>query len=253
VLGDGTDIAKVALVNGAAVVAPNAPDSYRVQQMEALNNHRGIWVNPPPNLLVAYQSVPSADCCVQVAGDDGGDGITYVGGVPEALIDGASVFLVYGGDAGWGYYDGGHHWRNAPDRYRAHMEHFHPGGNGLRGYHDAGVRGGEVRTAGMAGGAHPGVAGGVHPGVAPGVHPGMAGGAHPGVASGGVHPGAAGGAHPGFAGGGHSLVAPGARPGGSGGGFVHPGASAAGFHPGGMTSHAAPPVHANAGGAVRKK
>ena len=60
VLGDGTDVAKVALVNGGAVVAPDAPDSYRLQQREALNNHRGIWVNPPPNLLVAYQTVQSA-------------------------------------------------------------------------------------------------------------------------------------------------------------------------------------------------
>jgi hypothetical protein len=245
VLGDGTDIAKVALVNGAAVVTPDAPDSYRVQQLDALNNHRGIWVNPPPNLLVAYQTVQSAECCVLVAGDDGGDGITYVGGVPEAVIDGASVFLVYGGDAGWGYYDHGH-WRDAPDRYRAHMDHFHPGGHGLRGYHEDAGRAGEVRTAGIAGGAHPGVAAGAHSGAAPaGGHPGVAPGTHPGVASGG-HPGVAPAAS-------HSLVAPGAHPGMAGGGFVRPGASAGGFHPGGGTSHAAPQMHASSGGGSVKK
>ena len=42
-LTDGTDIAKVALVNGAARVAPDAPDSYRQQQAEALEK--------PPRLL----------------------------------------------------------------------------------------------------------------------------------------------------------------------------------------------------------
>jgi endonuclease YncB( thermonuclease family) len=255
VLADGTDVAQVALVNGGAVVASDAPDSYRLQQREALNNHRGIWVNPPPNLLVAYQTVQSQDCCVFVAGDEGGDGITYVGGVPEAVIDGASVFLTYGGDAGWGYYDHDHHWRDAPGRYREHMEHFHPGGHGLRGYHDEAVArrdGGHPEGVHPEGGAHPGevhtasLAG--HPGVVPGAHPGAASGVHPGVAS-GVHPGVAQGVHPGMAPAGHSLVAPGAHPSMAGGGFVHPGASAAGFHPGGMPSHAAAPAaHASSGG-----
>jgi endonuclease YncB( thermonuclease family) len=301
VLGDGTDIAKVALVNGGAVVAAGAPDSYRAQQLEALNNHRGIWMNPPPNLLLASTAPPPPVEFALIAGDDGADGITYVGGVPEAVIDGAAVFLIFGGDIGWGYYDHWHHWRDAPGRYRAHMERFHPGGHGLRGYHDeatlhregvhpeaghgdaahGGVHPGETHTAGLAG--HPGVASGAHPGVAAGAaaHPGVAGGtAHPGVAGGTAHPGVAGGTHPGAAGGaahlgvvggGHSLVAPGARPGlasgahpgtAGGGGFIHPGPSAAGFHPGGgaaPVAHAgggaAPVAHASSGGgggAVKK-
>jgi len=272
VLGDGTDIAKVALVNGGAVVAPDAPDAYRMQQLEALNNHRGIWLNPPPNLLTASVAVAQPAEFAVVAGDDGVDGITYVGGVPEAMIDGEAVFLIYGGDIGWGYYDHGHHWHDAPGRYRAHMDRFHPGGHGLRGYRDeaavhrevagAGAHPGEVHAAGLTGhpgvatGVHPGVATGVHPGVVPGgAHPGVAGGAHPGVA-GGAHPGVAGGVHPGVvAGGGHSLVAPGAHPAAVGGGFVHPGASAGGFHPGGAAPHAAAPVaHASSGsGPVKKK
>jgi endonuclease YncB( thermonuclease family) len=261
VLGDGTDIAKVALVNGGAIVTPDAPDSYRAQQLEALNNHRGIWLNPPPNLLTASVAVVQPAEFVLVAGDDGVDGITYVGGVPEAVIDGAAVFLIYGGDVGWGYYDHWHHWRDAPGRYRAHMDHFHPGGHDLRGYRDEaalhpagahpgaagiGAHPGEMHTAGLAT-AHPGVATGVHPGVASGVHPGLASGAHPNVVSG---------AHPGVTSGPHSLVAPGAHPVAAGGGFVHPGASAAGFHPGSAAPHAAAPaVHASSGGGttVKKK
>jgi endonuclease YncB( thermonuclease family) len=42
-LDDGTDIAKVALVNGVAKITTDAPDSYRVQQLDALNNGRGLW------------------------------------------------------------------------------------------------------------------------------------------------------------------------------------------------------------------
>lgn len=257
VLGDGTDIAKVALVNGGAVVAQDAPDSYRVQQREALNNHRGIWLNPPPTLLTASVAVAQPPELVMAAGDDGTDGITYVGGVPEAVIDGAVVFLIYGGDLGWGYYDHWHHWRDAPYRYRAHMERFHSGGHGLRGYRDeaalhgtgvhpeaahGGAHPGEAHTAGLAG--HPGVTSGAHPGVTTGPHFGVTTGAHPGVTTG---------AHPGVAYGGHSLVAPGAHPGAAGGGFVHPGPSVAGFHPGGAVPHAAPAVHASASGGSNSK
>jgi endonuclease YncB( thermonuclease family) len=245
VLGDGTDIAKVALVNGAAVVAPDAPDAYRAQQLEALNAHRGIWVNPPPNLLVASAPVAQPPELVLVSGDDGADGITYVGGVPEAVIDGAAVFLIFGGDAGWGYYDHWHHWHDAPDRYRAHMERYHPYGHGLRGYHEEAVAGhagvhvdaahpgarpGEVHTAGLAT-AHPGVPAVARPSgaatgaghyVAPGAHPGSAPGVHPGVAN---------------------------------AGFVRPPPSAGGFHPGGTMSHAsapAPAVHTSSAAAPPK-
>ena len=262
VLGDGTDIAKVALVNGAAVVASDAPDAYRAQQLDALNAHRGIWMNPPPNLLIASAPVAQPPEYVLVAGDDGSDGITYVGGVPEAMIDGAAVFLIYGGDAGWGYYDHWHHWRDAPYGYRAHMERFHPDGHGLRGYHDEagigrdgvhpGMHPGEVRTGGIhPGEVHPGA---VHPGeVHPGgvrtaglatAHPGMAPGARPGSAPGAgrlVAPGA------------HPLTAPGAHPGVGNAGFVRPAPSAAGFHPSGAATHAsAPAVHASSGGGTTK-
>ncbi len=253
VTSDNTDLAKVALVNGAAIVAPEAPDSYRLQQAEALNNHRGVWLNPPSNLLITSAAVAEPAEFALVVGDDGGDGVTYVGGVPTALIDGEAVFLVYGGDAGWGYYDHWHHWRGAPGRYRAHMEHFHPYGHGLRGYHDGVFRRDEpIRRDEVArrddglrreAAAHPGAErpGGVRVGEVRGApaagRPGevrsAAAGAHPGMVQGGAHPAAA------------------------GGGFVHPGPSAAGFHPAAAAPHAAAPaVHASAGvggGGGRKK
>jgi endonuclease YncB( thermonuclease family) len=263
-LPDGTDIAKVALVNGAARVGPDAPDAYRVQQLDAINNRRGYWLTAPDAVMTAAL-LPQQDVYVLVAGDDGVDGITYVGGAPMALIDGEPTFLVYGDDGlGWGYYDHYHHWRGAPDRYRRHMEHFHPGGHGLRGHdgfhRDIAGRGHEEagrRDAGMRreAEARPGMG---HPGEGrpgegrPGESRGGAG--HPGeMRAGGAHPGMGGpaGAHPG------NTAMAGGRPGGAaaGGGFMHPGAgaSAGGFHPGGggggaamHTASAAP--HGGGGG-----
>jgi endonuclease YncB( thermonuclease family) len=293
-LPDGTDVAKVALVNGAARVGANAPDAYRVQQLDALNNRRGYWATAPEAVLTAALLPPEPqEQYVMVAGDDGGDGISYVGGAPVALIDGESVFLVYGDDdLGWGYYDHYHHWRGAPDRFRNHMEHFHPGGHGLRGGHDAFHHDMETRNRMEAmhhdpamrreeamhpGSVHPAMAGG-HPGPGgpmggrPGGMAGPAGHPGPGGPMGGARPamaGPMGGARPGMAGPmggarpGNMAMAGGARPGmggAPGGGFMHPGAaaSAGGFHPGGMAGggamHAsAPAPHPSGGGGGRHK
>jgi endonuclease YncB( thermonuclease family) len=134
-LDDGTDIAKVALVNGAARIAADAPDSYRAEQLAALNNRRGLWANPQSNAVMASVAAPPPSaCCAYVAGDDGSDGIRYVGGEPTANIGGATVFLILAGAAGWGYYDRTHGWHDAPFGYRSHMERFHPNGMGLRAY-----------------------------------------------------------------------------------------------------------------------
>lgn len=285
-LPDNTDLAKVALVNGAASVAPDAPDSYRLQQLDALKNRRGFWGVASPDIIAAVMVVPPPDPeYVFVAGDDGFDGITYVGGAPWVVIEGEPdpVFLVYGDDAlGWGYYDHFHHWQPAPDRYRDHLDRFHPGGRGLRGYedhhfghalggpralaHEAALRGGPGR-AGFAG--HPGMPVAAHPGFAAG-RPGMPVGGRPGEVGrpGAVgHPGEVGrpGAvgHPGEAGRPGVAGRPGevARPGpasahgvqhaAASGGFVHPGAaaSAGGFHPGAR----APAAHAAAAPAQKKK
>jgi endonuclease YncB( thermonuclease family) len=273
VLPDGTDIAKVSLVNGAARVAPDAPDSYRVQQADALNNHRGYWLTASQDVMTAALLVPQQEQYqyALVAGDDGVDGISYVGGAPVAVIDGAPTFLVYGDGLGWGYYDHYHHWRGAPDRFRNHMEHFHPGGHGLRGHeefrggHEMAGRpgfGGRPEMAGRPGMAGPGFRPGMEPGrpgaVAMAGHPGMAGPiGRPGMEAG--RPGAmAMGGRPGFAGPGGM-----ARPNmAGGGGFMHPGAAAStgGFHPGAPVMRAAAPAtHASApaahagGGGVKHK
>ncbi len=182
-LPNGTDIAKVVLVNGAARVAADAPDSYRIQQSEGIANRRGIWVSaainasapPPPPPGPAAAAMPPAT-----------DGVSYVGGAPTAMIDGAAVFFVWGGDDGWGYWDHGHHWHHAPDRYARHLDRYHPGGAGLRhGYgatHEAALHREMPGHAGMA----------PHPGAAP--HAGMAGGAfHSASAGGFVRPTAMGG------------------------------------------------------------
>ncbi len=285
---DGTDVAKVALVNGAARVDQDAPDSYRVQQLDALNNRRGYWATAPEAVMTAALLPPEPQVQYSLAaGDDGTDGITYVGGAPVAMIDGASVFLVYGDDGlGWGYYDHYHHWRGAPGRYRDHMERFHPGGHGLRD-HDAFYRHGEGmrgREAGMRPGEmHPGE---MHPGPGGRAEAMRPGGMRPGMTGpmgrpGELHPGPGGraeamrpvGVHPGMAGpvGRSGMAGPFGRPGmggpgmrpanmamaggrpGPGGGFMHPGpaASMGGFHPsgpGGGMRPPAPAMHASAPG-----
>lgn len=150
ILPNGTDIAKVALVNGAARVGPDAPDTYRLEQLDALNNHRGFWLHPPANFAAADTRPAGNTCCVFVAGDDGTDGIAYVGGEPTAVIDGQTVFLVLAGAAGWGYYDRDRHWHDAPDSLRRHLERYHPNGQGLRAYRATG--GNSANSAVAAGG-----------------------------------------------------------------------------------------------------
>jgi endonuclease YncB( thermonuclease family) len=243
-LGDGTDIAKVALVNGAARVGSGAPDAYRLQQGEALAAQRGYWLHPPPDAVVAASLVveQASACCALPPGDDGHDGVVYVAGAPTAVIEGETVFLVYAGVAGWGYYDHWHHWCDAPDRYRTHMERFHHAGEGLRGYDHGVLHPGSVHPVGVA--AIPG-----HGAMAPDRPSGPTGGgfAHPDGAapSPGFHPGPA--AAPGFHLG--PAAAPGFHPGPAAAPGFHPGPAAApGFHPG---PAAAPAVHPAAGGAPR--
>jgi endonuclease YncB( thermonuclease family) len=259
VMPDGTDVAKEALVNGAAKVAPNSPDSYRLQQAEALDNKRGIWANV--TLAAATSARVYTPSTVAVVPGDEADGITYVGGVPSVVIDGAPVFLTYAGALGWGYYDQWNHWQGAPAPFVAHMDQFHPGGVGLPGFQPVAMGpgfsggppfgGGPGGPGGGPGGPmHPGGFGGPGgPGGGPGgpMHPGGFAGpgggyAHPGgpMGPGGGfgHPGGVGGpggggfAHLGGPGGGFGH--PGGGFGGPGGGFVHPGSfGGGGFHGGG--------------------
>ncbi len=140
-LTDGTDIATVALVNGAARTTPDAPDAYRLQEADAVEKRRGVWEKVSDQVIRATLRY---DAQRRSAGDGGegfvplepasADGVVYVGGQPTAAINEETVFLVYGGVLGWGYYDRGRHWHGAPDRFSHHMERFHPEGRGLRGY-----------------------------------------------------------------------------------------------------------------------
>jgi endonuclease YncB( thermonuclease family) len=131
---DGTDLAKVVLVNGAARVAPDAPDAYRLQQAEAIRNRRGIWANLTPVVAEADIEALSPLHGGAVVPEDPPDGLTYVGDTPTAVIDGETVFFLFVAGSGWGYWDHDHHWRGAPDRFGRHLDRFHPGGRGLRGY-----------------------------------------------------------------------------------------------------------------------
>ena len=171
ILDDGTDIAKVALVNGAARVGNDSPDSYRLEQLDALNHRRGFWLTAPASYARANVGPPPPNaCCAYVAGDDGGDGVRYVGGEPTAVIGSETVFLILAGAAGWGYYDRNHGWHDAPVGYRSHLERFHPNGQGLRAYRSVGPVGPGFAAAGPGVRIAPGlVAGPVRPGVPLGV------------------------------------------------------------------------------------
>ena len=190
-LPDGTDIAKVALINGAARVSDDAPDAYRQQQVLAQEAHRGIWATAAAPVMPAagppiVVGPPGGFAVEDVAGP-----VAYVGEEPTAVIDNEPVFFVYGDGLGWGYYDHFHHWRGAPERYANHLQRFHPEGAGLRGY---GARGPGGEAFGRGG--HPGFGSGG--GIAAGFHGGPEGGFHAGGGPGGVRGGEFAHAGPGF-------------------------------------------------------
>lgn len=238
VLRDATDIAKVALVNGLARVGADASTEYRIEQDAAKVNRRGIWANiSNSDMSAAGQDMAQLRLIVANV-DVYDDGLTIVDGQPTLLVDGAPVFMVFAGAAGWGYWDHGHSWHGAPERFSHRLDSLHPRGEGLRGWSNPrvreamatarpgefgrgapvmrrggpeGLRGGEFRGGEpmrggepFRGGARPEMRGPVPGGMrAPVSAPGM-GGARPGMggpAMGGMRPG----------GGGASLAA--ARPG----------------------------------------
>ena len=176
-LPDGTDIAKVALINGAARVSDDAPDAYRQQQVLAQDAHRGIWATTAAPVMPAAGPPIIVEPPGGFAVEDVTGPIAYVGEEPTAVIEGEPVFFVYGDGLGWGYYDRYHHWRGAPERYASHLQRFHPEGAGLRGYgargpgQEAFGRGGRTgfgSSGGIAAGFHGGGPEGAHPGGAPG-------------------------------------------------------------------------------------
>ncbi len=189
-LPDGTDIAKVALINGAARVSDDAPDAYRQQQVLAQEAHRGIWAAAAP-VMPAAGPLIAVEPPVGYAVEDVAGPVAYVGEEPTAVVDGEPVFFVYGDGLGWGYYDRFHHWRGAPERYASHLQRFHPEGAGLRGY---GARGPGQEAFGRGGRSGFGSGGG----IAAGFHGGRPEGGHFGGAPGGVRGGEFAHAEPGF-------------------------------------------------------
>ena len=208
-LPDGTDIAKVALINGAARVSDDAPDAYRQQQALAQAAHRGIWAvaaAPPAGAVAAGPPIVVAPL-PGFAVEDAAGPVTYIGDQPTAVIDGEPVFFVYGDGLGWGYYDRFHHWRGAPERFAGHLQRFHAEGQGLRGY---GGRGGGPEAFGRGG--RPGF--GPGGGIASGFHGESAGGFRPGgPAAGGVRGGEFAHSAPGFGRGAPSFARGGPEPG----------------------------------------
>ena len=196
VLPNGEDIARAALVNGAARVATDAPDSYRLDQGVALERHAGIWSDlpagtrtamvdtpppaPPPAVVAPsygappppygvpspVYGMPPPACGIPPAAA----GYAVMGGTPMVLLDGAWVAFTFAGGLGWGYYDGWHHWHRAPERYWGGLERRYPHGEGLRGSPRRGGPYGMPRSSAFRPGyQHPGRA------PAPFVHPGGAG------------------------------------------------------------------------------
>ena len=133
VLPDGTDIATVALLEGLARVGPDATAEYRRDQAQAMAARSGYWLDPPQQVLSQLPLAQFAPPCCAYAPGDAGDGISYEGGVPVALVDGEPVFFFYDALLGFGFLDRLHRWHAAPERFRSHLDRFHPAGSGLRG------------------------------------------------------------------------------------------------------------------------
>lgn len=137
-LADGTDIAQVALVNGAAKVTPDAPPSYRMQQNDAIANRRGIWATPQPDaqpLEVTERLGTSAGTRYVLEPEEESMGIVYISDAPAVIVDDQPVFVVYGGvDLGWGYWGAGRRWYGLPPRYLPYMNRHFAHGVAYRGY-----------------------------------------------------------------------------------------------------------------------
>jgi len=152
-LPNGTDLAMVALINGAALLGSDAPDNYRDERNDAVRNHRGVWASTsippfdppgdlPPELFQTYLSWTMASPLWPV--EALGDGGYFIDGVPYGFVDGAPRAFWFDRDrGGWGFRDRDGRWRDAPGRLRASLDLRHPRGEGLRMgalRHDAGVR-----------------------------------------------------------------------------------------------------------------
>src|SRR5580658_9362677 len=106
-LPDGTDLARVALVNGAARLAVNARDEYSQQLEIAQHERRGIWAQGVPQPARAVYEVNTAwQQAESVAApmDSMVADITFIDNEPLIYVDGDSVAVLYDQDYGWGYW-----------------------------------------------------------------------------------------------------------------------------------------------------
>jgi hypothetical protein len=169
-LPDGTDLARLALVNGAARLAVNARDEYAQQLEIAQHEKRGIWaqgVSQPARAVyevnTAWQQAESAVAPIDSLAAD----INFIDNEPLIYVDGESVAVLYDQDYGWGYWDHDHRFHHAPDRWRSRLEERFPHGEGVHRHPDTFVRqqnealraSSVARTGAMGGGARPGMAG----------------------------------------------------------------------------------------------
>jgi endonuclease YncB( thermonuclease family) len=141
ILRDGTDIAKVALVNGLAKAAASANTDYMIEQAAAKANRRGVWAGLSAEATATANTEMTRLRAAVVANvDTSGDGLTIVDGQPTLIVDNAPVFLVFAGAAGWGYWDHARHWHGAPEQFAHRLDGWHPHGDGLRGWSNPGIR-----------------------------------------------------------------------------------------------------------------
>lgn len=163
-LPNGADVGMAALINGAALLGPGAPDAYVEERNEAVRNRRGIWANVVIPAFAPPADVPTPLADTYVAWRTAwplwpveplGGGGYVIAGVPYAVIGGAWRPVAFdAGRAAWGWHDR-FGWHDLPGEFRGRFEHRFPHGEGLRGgfgerSHEMG-RVGEGGRAGLEG------------------------------------------------------------------------------------------------------
>jgi hypothetical protein len=145
-LADGTDLAKLLLVNGIARIAAGAPDDYAPQQEAAVTAQKGIWALPD---TCARWAISDSVATVAFT-DDADEGLYFYNREPFVLAFGEPVPIVFDAVLGWGFYGAGGRWTAAPARWSAHLNNVYPNGRGLR---DAAARAQDLRGGAVRGAA----------------------------------------------------------------------------------------------------
>jgi endonuclease YncB( thermonuclease family) len=168
-LPDGTDVARVALVNGAARLGPNAPAEYAQQSDIAQQEKRGIWSQsaPQPARVIYEVNRPfNGYEAVTLATQSEAAEINFIDSEPMAMVDGEPVAVLYDDDYGWGFWDGEHRWHHAPDGWHHRLEERFPRGEGIHRHPEMFVRQQTETLRGPAG-SRPGMPGSQSVGGAP--------------------------------------------------------------------------------------